>query len=61
MEKLIAKARELTDTQIAEALDLIGGGFVETDTRMVRAALIEVVVERHGSDFADEVMDRLGL
>lgn len=41
MEKLIAKAMEMTVAQIIEAVTIIGGGLVSTEVTMVRAALIE--------------------
>ena len=61
MEKLITKTRAMTTDQILEAVNIIGGGDVSKDARMVRAALIEVYQEREGEDAADALMDFIGL
>lgn len=61
MEKLIAKAMEMTIEQILEAVMFIGGGQVTTDFRMVRAALIEAYSRKTSGEDADALMDLLGM
>lgn len=61
MEQLIAKARTQSTETILECLMVIGGGIVDVDERMVRAALIEVYKERTSEEDADALMDALGL
>lgn len=61
METLKNKVREMTTAQIVESVKLIGGGHVDTDRRMVRAALIDVYAEREGEEAADALMDEIGL
>ena len=61
MEALRTAAR-LADTEtIADAIKEIGGGHVDTETRMTRAALIDVYGERLGDNAADAIMDEIGL
>lgn len=62
MEKLIAAARKYTNTQVTDAIRVLGGGFLpDEDKRMVRGALIEVYAERFGDEAADKLMDEIGL
>jgi hypothetical protein len=61
MEKLINKVRNITTEQILEAVALIGGGQVSPEKGMVRAAMIEVFMEREGEEAADALMDSLGM
>ena len=76
MEKLRNKAREMTTDMILEALEIIGGGHVNPDVRMARAAIVEtwtdsrgivfsheidVYAERYGEESADKLMDSIGL
>ncbi len=61
MEKLIEKVRQQSTSIILESIVAIGGGTVNTETCMARAALIEVYGEREGLDSADFVMDSIGL
>lgn len=62
MEALINKTREMTTEQILEAANIIGGDFrIDEDSRMVRAALIEVYGDREGEEAADNLMDFLGM
>lgn len=62
MEKLIEAARKYTNTQVTDAIRMIGGGFiVDQDRRMVRAALIEVYCERFGVEAGDKLMDEIGM
>ena len=61
MEKLIAAARKYTNTQVTDAIRLLGGGMLDEDKRMVRGALIEVYAERFGDEAADKLMDEIGL
>jgi hypothetical protein len=61
MEKLINKTRNMPTEQLLEGLALIGGGQVSAEKRMVRAAMIEVFMEREGEEAADDLMDSLGM
>ena len=61
MEKLTAKAREMNNDQINEALAMIGGGFVSVDARMARAAILEVYCERFGETALDAKMEEMGM
>jgi hypothetical protein len=61
MEKLINKTREMGTEQIRDLVAFIGGGQVSAEARMVRAALIEVFMEREGEEAADALMDSLGM
>lgn len=61
MEKLIAKAMEMTVAQIIEAVTIIGGGLVSTEVTMVRAALIEAYINKTSEEQGDLLMDSIGL
>jgi hypothetical protein len=61
MQKLIAKVNEYSTAMILDAVVAIGGGQVGEDKRMVRAALIEVYMQREGEDAADMLMTHLGM
>ena len=61
MEKLIAKARTLSTESITAAVEMMGGGHLPTEETMVRAALIEVFIEREGSEAGDALMEKVGL
>jgi len=40
---------------------MLGGEHLPTEETMVRAALIEVVIEREGPEAGDALMDQIGL
>jgi hypothetical protein len=61
MEQLRERIRTQTTEIILECLVQIGGGHVDTDKRMVRAALIDVYIERTSEEEGDVLMDMLGL
>ena len=61
METLREKVREMTMEQILEATMILGGGLLDTEKRMVRAALIDVYIERTSDDEGDALMDMLGM
>ena len=61
MQAILNQIRTYTTDMIVEAVEAIGGGNVDTETRMVRAALIEVYGEREGFDAADSLMDKIGM
>jgi hypothetical protein len=61
VEQLKAKARTQTTEMILDCLLMIGGGHVSEDERMVRAALIDVYIERTSPEDGDTLMDILGL
>jgi hypothetical protein len=58
---LTASIAMLTTDQILAALAEIGGGLVDTETRMVRAFLIEELITREGQEAGDALMDSMGL
>jgi hypothetical protein len=61
MEKLIEKARTQSTETILECLMIIGGGQVEVDSRMARAALLEVYKERTSDEELDLILDAMGM
>lgn len=61
MDKIIEAARKQSTEMVLQCVRTIGGGHVEADHRMVRAALIEVYAERCGEDAADALMTELGM
>jgi hypothetical protein len=61
MDAMITVAMQLTVEQIKEAVIKIGGGHVDTDIRMVRAALIEAYLRKTSEEQADQLMDQIGL
>jgi hypothetical protein len=60
-EQLTAGIAALSTDQIYESVRAIGGGQVETETRMVRAYLIEELITRQGEAAGDALMDEVGL
>lgn len=54
-------AARLNTEQIERAIRAIGGGNVPADNRLVRAALIEMILDRDGESAADDLMDDLGM
>jgi hypothetical protein len=58
---LTASIATLTTEQILAALAEIGGGHVDTETRTVRAFMIEEFITREGQAAGDELMDEMGL
>jgi hypothetical protein len=61
MEKLIAHARKQSTQTIKGAVQMLGGEHLPTEETMVRAALIEVFIEREGPEAGDKLMDQIGL
>ena len=59
MDKLIECARKQNTETLIDCVKVIGGETPEQ--RMSRAAMIEVIIERNGNDFADRLMDEIGL
>jgi hypothetical protein len=59
MAKLIECARKQTTETLIDCVKMIGGETPEQ--RMSRAAMIEVIIERNGNEFADNLMDQIGL
>jgi hypothetical protein len=55
------KASQYSTEIILETIRTIGGGYVDQDKRMVRAALIDLYAERTSEDAADNLMDEIGL
>jgi hypothetical protein len=58
---LTASIATLTTDQILAALAEIGGGQVETEARMVRAFMIEELINREGVEAGEALMDSMGL
>jgi hypothetical protein len=61
MEQLRERIRTQSTEMILECLTAIGGGQVDVDRRMVRAALIDIYIERTSEEEGDALMDLLGL
>ena len=61
MNTILAAVRTKDTATILRTVNLIGGGVVDCDMRMARAALIEVYAEREGADAADALMTVLGM
>lgn len=59
MEKLIEHARKQTTDTLVQCVKEVGGSTAAH--RMSRAAMIEVIIERNGDDFADSLMEEIGL
>jgi hypothetical protein len=51
----------MTTDEILAALAEIGGGLVDTETRMVRAFMIEEFITREGVEAGEALMDSMGL
>jgi hypothetical protein len=61
MEKIKSAIRTQTTEMILECVTQIGGGQVSTEQTMVRAALIDVYIERTSEEDGDMLMDLLGM
>lgn len=62
MEKLIAKAMEMTVEQIVEAVTIIGGGDnLNRDVYLVRCALLTAYERKTSGEEVDALMDVLGM
>jgi hypothetical protein len=61
MEKIKSAIRTQTTEMILECVTKIGGGQVSTEQAMVRAALIDVYIERTSEEDGDMLMDLLGM
>jgi len=60
-QNLTNRIATLDNDMLHICLDQIGGGHVDAERRIVRAALINEIEKRHGEDAADAAMDRIGL
>lgn len=61
MDKIINKIREQNTAMIKQCIEMMGGDYLPTEQTMVRAALIEVYMERVGDDAGVELMYAIGL
>jgi hypothetical protein len=61
MEKIKSAIRTQTTDMILECVTKIGGGQVSTEQAMVRAALIDIYIEREGEAAGETLMDLLGM
>jgi len=61
IETVKEAVRRQETTTIIDAVRLIGGGDVDQNLRIARAAAIDVLAERKGDAFADYIMDLIGL
>ena len=61
MEQLKNSIRKMDTDIIRESVITIGGGHVGQDARMVRAALIDIYIERTSEAAGDRLMDFIGL
>ena len=59
MKKLIECARKQNTEMLVGCVKVIGGETAEQ--RMSRAAMIEVIIEREGNEYADALMTSIGL
>jgi hypothetical protein len=58
---IISIASAGSTEQIEEAIVQLGGGDLDKNEQITRAALIEVFAKRNGAEAADALMDRIGL
>jgi len=61
MDKIINKIREHDTAMIKQCIEMMGGDYLPTAQTMVRAALIEVYMERVGDDAGIDLMYAIGL
>ena len=61
MEQLQAHAATKSTSVLISAIKMIGGDHVSTEKTMARAAMIEVICDREGYEFADQLMDEIGM
>jgi hypothetical protein len=61
MERMKAYARTIPTPVLIDAIMLLGGGRLDTDHNMARAALLDVYAERMGDEECDALMDLLGM
>ena len=60
-ENLMAATRGASTNQLVEGARMLTRPEITTDERTVRAAMIEVLIEREGQKAGDDLMDSLGL
>ena len=61
MEIMIAAAMKKDIEILKDAVRMIGGGQVNGDARMARAAMIEAICIKAGDAAGDAIMDEIGL
>jgi|TARA_R100001163_G_C4886411_1_gene81408 hypothetical protein len=61
MEKLIERVRAMSTQSIKMAVKMMGGEHLPTEETMVRAALIEVFIEREGYEAGESLMEQVGM
>ena len=61
MQTIISKLSTLSTDKILACLDHIGGGIGTTEEMMVRAAMIQVYIQRFGEDAGDKLMEKMGM
>jgi len=61
MEKLIAHAATKSTSTLILAVRMIGGDHVSLEKTMARAAMLSVLEDREGVEFALDLMDEIGL
>jgi len=61
MEAMIKAAMNQDSETLAKAIRMIGGGHVDQEQRMARAAMIEAICRKDGVAAGDAIMDEIGL
>jgi hypothetical protein len=61
MEQLKERIRTQDTDTILDCIMQIGGGHVDVDKRMVRAALLDIYQERTSEEDVDALLDTLGM
>ena len=61
MEAMIEAAMSKPHETLIDAIRMIGGGQVNAEHRLARAAMIEAVCRNAGEAVADAIMDEIGL
>jgi len=61
LKQMQALAAQMTDEQIREAVEMISSTVLTTESRFVRAHLIEEFISRNGEEAGDELMTAVGL
>jgi len=64
IEQIKHAANDVGTRTILDSIRQIGGGTLDgmnRDSRVVRAALVEVIAEREGVAAADAIMDEIGM
>ena len=61
MEAMIQAAMTRDAKTLLDAIRMIGGGDVDENHRMARAAMIEAIYRKNGIEACDAIMDEIGI